>query len=200
MSQGRVSTQWGLPLVVAGALACACTSGSSDDSASGSDDGSDGSSTSTPGSGSSESGADEGSSMGTAGSGSGTVVLTFGVSNGVRMGPTLVDPLVGTVYGDLFHTEDVTLTGPVEGAVSAASVELAGVDLTTDEVSAVSWTSEPIPAGSYTFLGMYDLDGNFATTDQGPDPGDPVTLTSQAFEIMADQETAFTVVFELVYG
>jgi hypothetical protein len=192
----RTSTIIGALVVTLGG----CTPGSSSDESDGStaDDATAGATAGATGSTSGpSSGADDASSGGGAG---GTVVLTFGVSNGVRMGPTLVDPLVGTVYGDLFHTEDVTLTGPVEGAVAAASVELAGVDLTTDEVSAVSWTSEPIPAGSYTFLGMYDLDGNFATTDQGPDAGDPVTLTSQAFEITADQETAFTVVFELVYG
>lgn len=129
-----------------------------------------------------------------------TVVLRFGVSNGVRMGPTLVDPLVGAVWGDVYATADVTLTGPVDGAVAAASVMLDGVDLTTLDVSAESWVSEPLAPGSYTFLGMFDLDGNFAQTDEGPDAGDPVTLPNQEFDVVAGQETEFTVVFELVYG
>jgi hypothetical protein len=107
---------------------------------------------------------------------------------------------MGSVYGDLYLTSEVTLIGPAEGAVAAASVELAGVDLTTADVSTATWTSDPLPPESYTFLGMFDVDGNFEATDHNPDPGDPVTLTSQAFEIVADQDTVFTVTFELVYG
>lgn len=173
--------------IVLFALAVGCAAESSDDegAATGVADGS--------------SGAADGSSSGGAAA-TGTVTLSFGVSNGVRMGPTLVDPLVGHVYGDLFLTSDVTITGPTDDAVSVASIDLDGVDLSTDEVSAVSWSSEAIPAGDYTFLGMFDLDGNFEATDHNPDAGDPVTLPNQKFEIVAEQDTTFTVVFELVYG
>jgi hypothetical protein len=150
--------------------------------------------------GASESGTDGGGSSSGAAAATGTVTLSFGVSNGVRMGPTLVDPLVGTVYGDLFLTSDVTITGPVEGAVSYASIALEGVDLTTDETASVTWTSEALPAENYTFLGMFDLDANFEASDHNPDAGDPVTLPNQKFDLAADQETAFTVMFELVYG
>jgi len=116
------------------------------------------------------------------------------------MGPTLVDPLVGSVYGDLYLTSEVTITGPTEDAVAFASIVLDDVDLSKLDVSAVSWTSEPLPAGDYTFLGMFDLDGNFEQTDNGPDPGDPVTLPTQAFDIVEGQDTAFTVMFDLVFG
>jgi hypothetical protein len=129
----------------------------------------------------------------------GTVTLTFAVSNGVRMGPTLMDPLMGGIYGDLFLTSDVALTGPVDGAMTFGSVALEGVDLTTAQTSAASWTSDPLAPGSYTFLGMFDVDGNFEAT-HNPETGDPVTLTNQDFEVVADQDTAFTVTFELVYG
>jgi hypothetical protein len=47
---------------------------------------------------------------------------------------------------------------------------------------------------------MFDLDANFEASDQNPDAGDPVTLPNQKFDLVADQETAFTVMFELVYG
>jgi len=130
----------------------------------------------------------------------GTVTLSFSVSNGVRMGPTLEDPLMGGVYGDLYLTSDVALTGPVDGAVAIESVALEGVDLTTAETSTGTWTSMPIPAGDYTFLGMFDVDGNFETTDHNPDSGDPVTLTNQDFVIEAGQDTPFLVAFELVFG
>ena len=175
------------------ALATACAADDAGDD--------DGAADSGSAEGGSSGGADSGgSSGGSGGAATGTVVLTFGVSNGVRMGPTLVDPLVGKVYGDLFLTSDVTITGPAEGAVSVASIELDGVDLTTADVSTVSWTSDPLPVESYTFLGMFDLDGNFEMTDHNPDAGDPVTLPNQKFDVVMDQQTAFTVMFELVYG
>lgn len=173
-----------LVALAAGAVGCSADSSDDEGAATGAADDS--------------SGAAEGSSSGGAAA-TGTVTLTFGVSNGVRMGPTLADPLVGHVYGDLFLTSDVTITGPTDDAVSVASIDLDGVDLSTDEVSAVSWSSEGIPAGDYTFLGMFDLDGNFEET-HNPDAGDPVTLPNQKFDIVAEQDTTFTVMFELIYG
>jgi hypothetical protein len=181
------------PWVLSG-LVVACAADSSDDGASTSGGAVDTSA------GASESSADSSDSSSGAAAATGTVTLRFGVSNGVRMGPTLVDPLVGTVYGDLFLTSDVTITGPVEGAVSYASIALEGVDLTTEETATLTWTSEALPAENYTFLGMFDLDANFEASDQNPDAGDPVTLPNQKFDLVADQETAFTVMFELVYG
>lgn len=192
MSVGRVMHAGRFLLVAALATACAADDGD--------DDGGADSGTAEGGSsGGADSGSAEGGSSG-AGAATGTVVLTFAVSNGVRMGPTLVDPLVGKVYGDLFLTSDVTITGPAEGAVSVASIELDGIDLSTADVSTVSWTSEPLPVENYTFLGMFDLDGNFEMTDHNPDAGDPVTLPNQKFDVVMDQETAFTVTFELIYG
>lgn len=150
---------------------------------------------------SSSAGLDESSSSGAVGDGEiGFAVLTFGVANGVRQNPTLVDPLVGSVYGDIYRTADVTLTGPAEGAVPVASVQLDAVDLTTLEVSDVSWGSGPLEPDQYTFLGMFDIDGNFAETGENPDAGDPVTLPTQKFEVTAAATTAFTVMFELVYS
>lgn len=130
----------------------------------------------------------------------GTVTLAFGVTNGVRMGPTLVDPLVGPVHGGIFLTADVTLTGPREGVAPVISMEVDEVDLVTADVAASTWTSEPLPAGRYTFLGMLDVDGNFDETGGFPDAGDPITLTGQSFDVVAGQETTFMAVFELVYG
>lgn len=130
----------------------------------------------------------------------GTVTLAFSVTRGVRMGPTLVDPLAGPVYGGIFLTSDVTLIGPAEGVSPVISMEVDHVDLVTADVATTTWTSEPLPPGHYTFLGMLDVDDNFHDTDEGPDPGDPVTLTSQSFEVVAGQDTAFMASFELIYG
>lgn len=130
----------------------------------------------------------------------GTVTLAFGVTNGVRMGPTLVDPLAGPVYGGIFFTADVTLIGPAEGVSPVISLEVDHVDLVAADVATATWTSEPLPPGHYTFLGMLDVDGNFHETDGGPDPGDPITLTSQSFEVVAGQDTAFMAIFEQIYG
>lgn len=130
----------------------------------------------------------------------GTVTLTFGVANGVRMGPTLVDPLVGPVYGGIFLAVDVTLTGPVDGVSPLSSVAVDGVDLLTTDVATTTYTSEPLPPGRYTFLGMLDVDGNFDATGGRPDSGDPITLTGQSFEVVAGEDTAFTAMFEMIYG
>jgi hypothetical protein len=146
-----------------------------------------------------ESGASAGASTGTAGA-EGTVTLTFSVTHGVRMGPTLVDPLVGPVYGGIFLTSDVTLTGPVDGVSPVVAVEVDGVDLLTVDVATATYTSDPLPPGHYTFLGMLDVDGNFDDTDGRPDSGDPITLTGQSFEVVAGEETPFMAVFEMIYG
>ncbi len=129
----------------------------------------------------------------------GTVRLAFSVTNTVRQSPTLADPLVGTVFGNLFLAREVTLTGPIEGATEYGAVEVAGVDVVTDETSSARWTSPPLPANDrYVFLGFFDLDGNGAD-DYKPETGDPVTLpTVNEFDVLEDQEFDLTVVFDLV--
>jgi hypothetical protein len=131
---------------------------------------------------------------------SGTTVLKFSVTNTVKQSPGLVDPLSGATYGALYRSEEVTLTGPIDGAEQLASVELTGVDLTTADESTGSWTSPPLPVGTITFLGFFDVDGNGSET-RDPEPGDPVTLpVTNKIEIKDGQETPFTVKFDLVYN
>ncbi len=166
------------------------------DDASGPDDAA-GSSSSAASSGGSTGGegTTEGSNIDT-----GTVVLRFGVTNGVRMGPALVDPLQGFVHGQLFLAEDITLTGPVDGAVAVADVNVDGVDLVTDTVASVDWTSDPLPANNYSFLGFIDLDDNFEASGQRPDPGDPTTIPNKNFEIAVGEATEYTVNFDFIFG
>jgi len=130
----------------------------------------------------------------------GTAALRFSASSSVRNNAALVDPLVGTVYGEIYLSEDVSLTGPRDGSPIFGTVNLA-VDLVAADPSEAVWTSEPLELNRYTFLGMLDVDGNKPTTNDGPDPGDPVTLPiTNQFEINENQETSVTALFELVYN
>jgi hypothetical protein len=122
--------------------------------------------------------------------------LRFSVTNGVRQSPNLVDPLVGTIYGNVFLAKDVTLFGPREGAEQFGYVEMLDVDLQVATESDV-WPLGPLPVGRYMFLGFFDVNGNGHATKE-PDPGDPVTLPVNAFDIEADQTTTLTVDFDLV--
>jgi hypothetical protein len=129
----------------------------------------------------------------------GTAQLAFSVTNGVRQSPNLQDPLSGAVYGQIFRQEDVTITGPLEGATEYGYVEVLAVDLTSAQ-TAGAWTSPDLPPEDYVFLGFYDVDGNGAT-DRSPDSGDPVTLpVTNQFTVTTGQTTTVTVEFDLVYN
>ncbi len=130
----------------------------------------------------------------------GTVQLRFSVSNTVRSSRNLKDGLLGDIYGSLFIAEEVTVTGPIEGAQDLnTSIALTGVDLRTADTSTASWTSDPLPVGSYIFLGFYDVDENGADT-RDPDSGDPVTLPINPFEIKDGEKTPHVVTFDLVFN
>jgi hypothetical protein len=170
-------------LLVASSLLFACDSDSEDDG----EDGADASD-----------GADESGATGTGETG--TFTLDFSVANGVRANPNLMDELVGPVYGEVYLSTDVTLLGPAEGAVPVANVAVEDIDLTAAESKAGAWTSDPLPPGNYIFLGAFDIDDNAAEFDGGPDTGDPVTLPTQKFDVVAGEDTPFTIVFDLVYS
>jgi hypothetical protein len=129
----------------------------------------------------------------------GTATLRFSASSTVRTNMNLVDPLKGYVYGLLYLSEDVSVTGPRPEAVDYADVELL-IDLEAKDPSEAAWTSPPLDPNRYVFLGMFDVDGNGAETGE-PEAGDPVTLPfTNQFDITADQETQVTVNFDLVYN
>lgn len=126
----------------------------------------------------------------------GDALLTFTVTNGVKASPNLVDPLVGRVHGNLFLTPDVTLSGPIDGAEEFGAMEL-DVDLSVDEVSVATFTTDQLGPATYTWLGFFDLDDNGANGE--PEDGDPVTLpTTNQFEIMVGETIEWTVIFDLV--
>jgi hypothetical protein len=128
------------------------------------------------------------------------VNMVFAISSGARQNPNLTDPLVGAVYGQLFHSSDVTITGPIDGAVEYGAIEVAAIDLITAETAGM-WMSLDLAPADYTFLGFFDVDGNGAT-DRSPDAGDPVTFpTTNTFEIVAGVTTPvmLTATFDFVY-
>ena len=129
----------------------------------------------------------------------GTAAMSYSVSNSVRGSSSLVDPLVGTIYGQVFLSSEVSLTGPMEGAMEFSSAEVPGVDLTT-AMEAGAWNTGELPPGEYTFLGFFDVDGNGAT-ERSPDNGDPVTLPLvNVFTIESGGSATLVVSFDLVYN
>lgn len=129
------------------------------------------------------------------------VTLRFAVPNGTRRSPNLVNSLRGPVYGAIFKSAEVTIGGPIAGAQSLESVEIAEVDLQTADTSTASWTSKPLPADTYIFLGFYDVDGN-GEQSRDPDSGDPVTLPSSEyrFPLEAGKDIDRIVSFDLIFN
>jgi hypothetical protein len=129
----------------------------------------------------------------------GTATLRFSATSTVRSSMNLIDPLKGIVYGSLFLSEDVAVTGPRDGSPSFANVEVA-IDLDAADPSEATWTSPPLELNRYVFLGFFDVDGNGAEIND-PDPGDPVTLPfTNQFDIEENKESSATVNFDLVYN
>ncbi len=131
----------------------------------------------------------------------GTVEFRFTVSEDqVRKSNQLKDPLQGTIYGDLFLQEDVSVTGPREGVMRFGGIEVPNVDLVTETTSTASFTSKSLAPGLYVFLGFFDVDGNGATTES-PDIGDPVTLAlTNTFEITEGGHSKRPIIFELIFN
>lgn len=127
-----------------------------------------------------------------------TLTLRFGVSEGVRESPNLVDELRGAVYGSIFRRAEVTVTGPQEDAEAVLDLEVTGVDVREDEVSAASWEAALPAPDLYVFLGFFDVDGN-GEVERDPEAGDPVTLPfANDFEVEEGVSVELTAQFDLV--
>lgn len=176
------------------ALGVAC------DTEDGADDGVQAGSADEAGSADDDESGDDSAATDDAGSVGGTMEISFSVGGTVSDSSNLVDPLVGTVYGGIFRTADVGATGPREGAEQVAFVEVTDVDLTSGAATSVMWTSEPVPADTYTFLGFFDVDGSSTGVEEkDPEDGDPVTLPTVNKVTVADGGAAqLQVRFDLV--
>lgn len=131
----------------------------------------------------------------------GTAKLNFKLSDDVRMnlGPAGTT-IQGTVYGDLFLAEDVSVIGPSDDAMHFGSVAVK-IDLTTAQISADNYVSMPLAPNRYNFLGYFDIGDKTPADNPNPISGDPVTLAvSNRFDVTANQQAAYTVTFDLIYN
>ncbi len=131
---------------------------------------------------------------------SGTLKLQFQIEQRVRAD---IDPkikLAGTIYGDLYLAEDVTVVGPIDDAMAYASIALPA-DLTMDGVAAASWTSAELGAQRYAFLGFFDVGDKSTPAKRRPQAGDPVTLAfTNRFDVEAGKPSQGVVRFDLLYN
>jgi hypothetical protein len=129
-----------------------------------------------------------------------TALFRFDVSDMVRNSPNLTRPPVGTVYGNIFLSEDVSVSGPRNGSDEFGYVEIQ-VDLTNGISAAENgFTTQKLAPNSYTFLGFLDTNGN-ALPAKDPDPGDLATLPyTNKFEITDGGQSKKTIVFDLIYN
>lgn len=110
--------------------------------------------------------------------------IRFDASSTVRESDRLTSPLRGPFRGEIFRAEDVTLSGPNEGAVALASLAFDDVDMTGGQ-SAEFPVDVELPAGEYQILGFVDIDG---TGTDGPDEGDPVTLPIGGYSLSCESQ------------
>ncbi|MCB9617919.1 MAG: hypothetical protein H6721_20335 [Sandaracinus sp.] len=102
--------------------------------------------------------------------------VRFDASTTVRESDALTNPLRGPIWGDVFRAEDVTLSGPREGAEPLGSFQFEDVDATVAGEGMVYAIDLDLPVGEYQLLGFMDIDGNADPDAPRPDEGDPVTL------------------------
>ena len=109
--------------------------------------------------------------------------------------PGMAAPPVGTFYGAIVATADMTPTGPVAGAPVYANVLVNDVDLNAQGgPTAVLGTVTDLPACELSLLGFLDLD-----SDTLVDRGEPVTLPDDAIvTVGADAPTAHEVYFRIL--
>lgn len=126
-------------------------------------------------------------------SGSGQAELGFNMDEAVRV--NFRGELAGTIYGQIYRTEDLAFVAGSVVSVPDASRAVADVTVqdadfrTVDRLGATTLTDGLAP-GEYSFLGALDVDGNES------DLGDPVTFSQQgSFVIETDEVVAFEVVF-----
>jgi hypothetical protein len=130
----------------------------------------------------------------------GTIALAFGFAESIRADAKAADATRGTIYGDLYPSEDVSVVGPSDEAVAVASIAQA-VDLSSTDVSGTLWTSPELKPGRYTFLGFFDVNDKSTAAKRRPQTGDPVTLPfTNKFGVESGKPLSGTVYFDLLYN
>jgi hypothetical protein len=126
-----------------------------------------------------------------------TALFRFNLSDMVRNG-NLPRPPVGAVYGTIYASEDVSISGPRSGATDFGDVTFP-CDL-RNGISDGGFTTPQLAPGNYTFLGSLDTDDDGGSHD--PNPGDIVTLpTTNQFTIVdGGPQLHKTIILDLVYN
>lgn len=125
-----------------------------------------------------------------------TAFVRFATTAQVLNSPMLKRAPVGTTYGNIYHTEDITITGPRDG-VDGLDLIIMPLDLTSG-MSDAGHVTPKLEPGNYTYLGFLDTNDSGSTID----PGDIAMLpTSNQFEIPdGGAQVDVTFVFNLVYN
>jgi hypothetical protein len=116
----------------------------------------------------------------------GHFVVTFDASDTVRESDMLAHPLMGNVAGSVYRAEDVTISGPIDGAVPVADFAFENVDISAGPSASTYVIDAELPAGEYQILGFIDIDQNATTAD--PDVGDPVTLPIGGYDMQCAEQ------------
>ena len=131
---------------------------------------------------------------------SGTALFRFNIADMVRNN-TSRRMAKGTAYGNIYLSEDVSVTGPRTGAMEFGYVEIAlDVESGISDVDGGSFTTKKLDPNTYTFLGFLDTNMN-AGAAHDPDPGDFATLPmTNKFDITDGGQAKKTIVFDLIYN
>jgi hypothetical protein len=135
---------------------------------------------------------------GTGYDGLGKLNVTFQASDLVQESEYLDAELQGEIWANVFRSEEVLVTGPMEGAEVLASIHVPFADL-RDGLRSVPVITGDIPAVRVKILGFCDVDGNADPDEPGPEPGDPVTVPLKEFQVLEGLTAEVTVPFDLVY-
>jgi len=129
------------------------------------------------------------------GSGKGTLSFQFAMDTDYM--DAMDEPAEGNFYGSLYLAEDITGTGPVEGATALSSLDVENIILPTDGSSTeIMIMISDLPATEVVALGFLDSDGNADLSNPKPDGKDPVTLPSDNdFDVVEDEDTTARIYF-----
>jgi len=120
---------------------------------------------------------------------SGQFLIHFDASSTLRSSPNVPMPLAGPVWGSIYHAVDVTITGPVAGAVPVANIHFDRMDISAGPSTMEYTVDAVLPGGQqYQILGFMDTDGNADPMDPGPDVGDPVMIPIGGFPMQCAQQ------------
>jgi hypothetical protein len=107
--------------------------------------------------------------------------IRFEASGTIRESRNVDGELRGPVWGSIYRSQDVIITGPLPGTEAVASFAFEDVDVINGPSEQVFRIDTPLQAGDYQILGFMDIDDNADPADPGPERGDPVMIPIGGF-------------------